>query len=287
MKKFYLFSMALVALVMTSRGQSCGVSTGFAFPFSFSGGCYVYVTGALPDAQIRAYNGTTLLNVTTGSTNSSGIGQVFFTCGQTITRVLLVKGSVVCEINGANIAALASLPIKLTAFSARVTTDNAASLQWNSEFELDSYNYIVQRSTDGRNFTNIGAVAAAGNSIRRIGYDFKDIQLGTGVAYYRLKMVDIDGKSEYSKIIYVNNRKIMSPGGGLSVFPNPFRGEIQLKDVLTADVNSRNIHVYNAMGKEIRFAVTGANAITVDAGAPAGVYILRVKDQSFKLVKQD
>ena len=288
MKKFYLFSMALLAIVMTTKAQpGCGVTTGFAFPFTFSGQCYVFVTGALPNAQIRAYNNVTLLNTTTASTDASGTGTVFFTCGQTINRILLVRGTLVCEIPAINIAALASLPIKLSRFSAQVTGDNAAALQWTSEFELDSYNYIVQRSTDGRNFVNIGAVAASGNTIKRMGYDFKDASLGTGVAYYRLKMVDIDGKSEYSKIVYVNNKKSGFGGGQLAVFPNPFRSDIQLKDVPAADVNRKNIRLYNAMGKEINYTISGSNAITVDASAPAGVYILRVKEQTFKLVKEN
>jgi hypothetical protein len=124
-----------------------------------------------------------------------------------------------------------------------------------------------------------------------LNYGFNDEQGGNGTAYYRLKMVDIDGKSEYSTVVYVNNRKGASTEI-LSVFPNPFRSTIQLRGVNAGDVNRKNIRVFNSMGKEINYSVTGSNAITLDPSLPAGVYILKVQSQAntqaqvYKLMKE-
>ena len=72
----------------------------------------------------------------------------------------------------------------------------------------------------------------------------------------------------------------------LSVFPNPFRSEVQLKGVTTSDVNRKNVKIYNAMGGEVAYRVIGGNSIVVDPSLPKGVYILRVKGQAFKLFKE-
>ena len=61
---------------------------------------------------------------------------------------------------------------------------------------------------------------------------------------------------------------------------------MQIVGISAADVNRRSIRLYNAAGKEIGFSVTGSNAITIDASAPSGIYILRVMDKTFKLVKE-
>jgi hypothetical protein len=281
MKKIYLLLLAVTALYSASTAQC---PNGFAFPFKYNG-CYVFVTGTLPNADISVYSGVQRINTTEAQTNSNGQGTVFFDCNQTITRVILTTSTgTVCEISGANIAALAVLPVKLSDFRVQVKNNNTAAIQWASSFELDSYKYIVLRSTDGINYIPVSEVLASGNSMKTQGYKFDDITLGNGAAFYRLKMVDIDGRSELSKVVYINNKK--GAGGTLSVFPNPFRGDIQLVGITTSDINKRSIRVYSIGGKEINYSVTGANAITIDPSVPRGVYILRVKEQTYKLVKE-
>ncbi|HET9276707.1 MAG TPA: T9SS type A sorting domain-containing protein, partial [Flavitalea sp.] len=88
----------------------------------------------------------------------------------------------------------------------------------------------------------------------------------------------------YTKIIYLNNG--VASIGALSVFPNPFRSEVQLKGVTASDVNSKNIKIYNAMGSEVNYRVVGGNSIAIDPSLPRGVYILRLKGEVFKLFKE-
>ena len=286
MKKLYLYLTMSAALLITTNAKSqCPNPNGLAFPFKYTTQCYVHVVNTLPNADINVYAGVTRINTTEGQTEADGTGTVFYNCSQTITRVLMTKpdGSV-CEISGNQIAVLATLPIKLSSFKARIKGNNTAALEWTSSFELQSEKYYVQRSIDGRTYTTIGTVNAAGNSMQALRYNFDDGQLGERAAFYRLQMVDIDGRTEASKAVYVNNK--MAASGSFSVFPNPFRSDLQITGITAADVNRKSIRVYNAAGKEFGFTVTGANAITIDANAPRGIYILRVQDKTFKLVKE-
>jgi hypothetical protein len=286
MKKLYLLFMAVTAFITTTTAQ-CPNPNGKALPFNYPTECYVYVTMTLPNADINVYNGVTRINTTDGQTDALGAGMVFYNCATPITLILLTRpDGTVCEISGDDIGVPATLPVKLSAFNAQLKSNGSVSIQWASEFEVESEKFVVQRSLDGVNYTNIGEVASAGFSMSTKRYSLDDAQLGERDAYYRLNMVDIDGKSEFSKSIYVNNRKGNAGNASLKVFPNPFRADIQIVGVSASEVNRRNIKVYTVAGKEINYTISGSNAITLDNRAPRGVYILRIHDKTFKLIKE-
>ena len=176
------------------------------------------------------------------------------------------------------------IPIKIKSFTAHPQNDNSVLLKWASSFEISSYQYVIQKSKDGRTFSDIGDLQAAGNSVATINYSFSDREMLNGAAYYRLKLVDLDGSVDYTKIIYINNG--VATLTSLSVFPNPFRSEVQLKGVTTSEVNRKNIKVYNAMGSEVNYRVVGGNSIVIDPTVPKGIYFLRLKGQSYKLFKE-
>lgn len=287
MKKLYLYALAVVALFgsASAYGQC---PNGLAFPIKYSSGCFVFVTAALPDADILVFSDLENITETAGTTNAEGTGTVFYECGRTITRILLTReDGTVCEIPANRIAAESPLPtpIKLGSFKAVVRDNNKPTLEWTSLLELESSKYIVERSLNGDSYQAIGEIEAAGNSYSTLRYSFTDASLGAQDAYYRLKMVDIDGSFEYSHTVYVNLSKNGS-AGALKVFPNPFKSTVQLGGISAADVNRNNIRVYTLTGQQVNFTVSGANAITIDAGVPAGIYILRVKDKTFRLLKE-
>jgi hypothetical protein len=190
-----------------------------------------------------------------------------------------------------NAPAAGTLPIKLSALTGRLNTETEATLAWTSSLEENSFKYEVQRSADGKNFVTVGTVKAAGTSLEAVKYSFKDPLPGAGGYFYRLNMVDIDGRTELSKVVYVNSKK----GSGIvtKLFPNPFNSEVQLIGATSADLNTPGVvKVFNLSGQQISFKVVGANAIAIDPSAPKGMYLLKFKpkgdgqaDQIFKLMK--
>lgn len=284
MKKIYTLVLGLVmtALFATEvKAQSCAA---LAYPYRYPSSCYVLIVNGTPGADVTLFggNGTVRINVNpvgVDKIKADGTATVFFNCNSSVVGINLTGPTGGCSVSF--IAAEANLPIKLKSFTGSLSGSNVV-LKWTSALEVTSSHYEVEKSTDGKSYTTIATVKAAGNSFSDLDYSYTDSKF-SATAFYRLKMVDIDGHVGYSKVVYVSN----GSGGTttLSVFPNPFKSEIQLKGVSAAEVNKQNIKVFNAAGKEIGYRLNGANSIMIDASAPEGIYILRLKDQTYKLMK--
>lgn len=304
MKKFYLFSMALLAYVATanaqaSTGQCPGGDPIFVRNIKYvtTGGttyCVVIINNTWPNANITVLGkNNSGVDVTIPTSITPAPANIFtdfdstgtfqYDCNlYTAEKISVSKlGSGTCV---TLIPPAASLPIKLTAFTGRLQTESSVRLDFTSVIELNSFQYVIERSADGKTFTSVGNIKASGNSAQEIKYDYIDQLPGAGGYFYRLKLVDIDGSAEYSKVVYVNSKK----GAGIitKVFPNPFTSEIQLIGATSADLNTPgNIKVFSITGQQIKFRIVGANAISIDQSAPTGMYIIKVKDQNFKVSK--
>lgn len=92
-----------------------------------------------------------------------------------------------------------TVPVRLSKWEA-VPADNKVKLDWASSAEINTSHFIIERSADGVHFTPIETIQAAGNSQGTIRYYKEDKNPLTGRSYYRLKMVDLDGKSDYSTV---------------------------------------------------------------------------------------
>jgi Secretion system C-terminal sorting domain len=207
------------------------------------------------------------------------IACVSYPCGTTIGSITACGAVNCCS---APFVAEGPLPIILIDFKASLDQQGKAFLNWSSAIEINSKSYIIEKGTNGRDFSAVGEVASSGSGAATINYSFADKNAISGRTYYRLKMLDTDGKFEYSKVVAVN-AKI---GNGVTAGPNPFTNSIQLYGMPSAELSKKNIQVLNAVGQQISYTVTGANTITLDEAAPKGVYIVKVKDQQFKMLKQ-
>lgn len=293
MKKIYLLSGVMTLLLFSLSANSQIVCPGPNPPVVrhisyFVNGheiCAIYVENMLPNAPVTLFGpGLTLIPSASGTvvvTDASGFACYIYDCSKTPVRISS------CDIPGccsSPVPVRTILPVRLTKFNSRLLNDNSVSLDWTSVTELNSNKYVVERSSDGRNFEAVGTLNSAGNSARAINYQFTDKLSVPGGYFYRLNQVDIDGKSEYSKVVYVNSGK--NSGRITSVFPNPFRQDIQIVGITAGDLNSKNVRLYNTAGQQVGYRVSGANAIAIDDINPKGIYILKVKDQMFKLIKQ-
>lgn len=91
-----------------------------------------------------------------------------------------------------------AIPVELVYFGARQVNKSTA-LSWQTAAEQNSKRFDVERSTDGVRFVKIGSVQAAGNSNQLKKYGFTDPYPEQGINYYRLRLVDHDGKSTLSE----------------------------------------------------------------------------------------
>ena len=80
-------------------------------------------------------------------------------------------------------------------------------LSWETSYEENTNLFIVEKSTDGMSFKNVGTVEASGDTDEENAYRYMDTGLGVEKSYYRLKVVDEDGTSSYSQVATVNKTK--------------------------------------------------------------------------------
>jgi hypothetical protein len=172
------------------------------------------------------------------------------------------------------VTAPAPLPVALTAFTATATGPAAVRLAWATASEKNSARFEVERSTDGRTFAPIGAVAAAGSSSALHRYEWLDRQLPPGAPrrYYRLKQVDTDGTFAYSPVRVV---ALAGAAAGLSLYPNPAHGGAA---TLTGATPGTVVSVFDALGRWVTSVpadAMGTAALALPAGLPTGVYVVR------------
>lgn len=129
-----------------------------------------------------------------------------------------------CSHSG-KISATGSLPVVLTPLKGYYS-HGVSYLFWSSLQESNSSHFEIQRSNDGLSFYNVGKVQAKSSSDTEVDYKFADIHTGAGANYYRLKLLDKDGRFQYSNIFMVN---VAIMGIDVTaIYPGPFVDKINV-----------------------------------------------------------
>ena len=170
------------------------------------------------------------------------------------------------------------LPVSLLSFTAKAEKE-AAQLNWRTANETDNKGFGIEHSTDGVYFTTVGTVAGGGNAAAAKDYSFTHLTPAAGINYYRLKQMDLDGRSKYSEV------KKVDFGTRPSMFvlkTNPVHEEAILNFVSS---NNRILilQVLDATGKTVTqrqwSIAAGQNTMWLNTAALAkGVYYVQVKD---------
>ncbi len=164
-------------------------------------------------------------------------------------------------------------------------------ISWKTAYEGNAHRFEIEKSTDGVTFRVIGFVGAKGSNST---YTFTDDKLSSTANYYRLRMVDADGRAAYSRTILLkdNGTSILLT----AVRPNPFTSEItvsfsstqsQIVTLLLLDAAGRSV-----ARKQVA-SIQGASEakLTGLTNLPKGMYILKVNCNGSifqeKLVKID
>ncbi|WP_367391047.1 T9SS type A sorting domain-containing protein [Lewinella sp. LCG006] len=180
------------------------------------------------------------------------------------------------------------LPVALN-FLAAEAVGKTARIYWQTSAESGSDYFTVEQSTDGRNFTKIGTLAAAGFSQDIRDYELYDLQPASGINYYRLLQVDYDGTIHNEGIVTV--RFDGGPPPPLNLFPNPVVDFTTVRWATAAEA----LHLVDAQGKLLQTipldATSDGGTKQLDMSAyPAGIYFVRSVGQKdsevCKLIKK-
>lgn len=97
------------------------------------------------------------------------------------------------------------LPVELYSFEGS-TIDGMNLITWSTASEHNSDYFVIERSVDGENWSDITKVMASGNSNTLINYSYIDNSFNRVINYYKLRQVDFDGVYKTYGPIMVDNR---------------------------------------------------------------------------------
>lgn len=168
------------------------------------------------------------------------------------------------------------LSAEISALQASLTEERNVQLDWQSFTETQHDYFEIQRTRDRESFESIGKVAGNGTSSAAHAYDFLDTEPFNGRSWYRLKLVDQNGKVGYSEIREVNLEAILLEG----VYPNPASEQVTLEVELT-EPGMVKVCLADLMGKTIQWKesalMKGKQQILMDVSEiAAGAYFLRL-----------
>ncbi|TXB62016.1 hypothetical protein [Phaeodactylibacter luteus] len=186
------------------------------------------------------------------------------------------------------------LAVSLAAFTAEVF-GREVLLRWHTLTEEHSHQFILERSQDGRNFTNIGEVPAAGYSQSPQHYHWADRAPSSGYHYYRLWEVALDGTQSICGSVQVHLSA--EAAFELEAYPNVFSDFVQVEWTAAAGAVEGSLLVLNYQGQVVYQKALGKLAfsegglkLTDVMNWPKGGYLLVIEAgrsvRSVHLLKQ-
>jgi hypothetical protein len=176
-----------------------------------------------------------------------------------------------------------ALPVELISFTGK-TMGNTNSIQWMTASEINNAGFELHRSNDGKGFSQIAKLATKalnGQSALPLQYEWVDMQPKPGHNYYKLKQLDIDGRTNESEVIDVYRS---TDGSMVRVYPNPAIAQIYLEwDSQKAEIIE--IQLLDMSGRMVQQVVVRATegintqVLHVESLSP-GLYTLqRIQDK--------
>jgi hypothetical protein len=171
-----------------------------------------------------------------------------------------------------------TLPVPLLQFNGN-SNGSKAVLNWKVANESDLKEYVVEKSTDGRNFTDAGTVAALNTSAVKE-YSFTDANTtSAAILYYRLRNTSKDGRYTLSNIVSI---RFGAEKNAMTVYPNPARTYVVM-NIQSAETTTGTARILNASGQVVFTqqvsVMKGSTAITLNnlGSLGSGIYHVSVR----------
>ena len=171
------------------------------------------------------------------------------------------------------------LPLVLNQFNATLS-GKKVNLNWVTGMEKELSHFVIERSVNGVDYVEAGKVSAKGSSNVKIDYNYQDMlnSSAKGMLYYRLKMVDIDNKYQYSPVRVIRVAELNDEVKILA-YPNPVTTELRV--TLPQDWQNTKLAfaLYNVNGQLVKQVVNNRSGQTETINVsdiPVGLYMMKV-----------
>jgi hypothetical protein len=218
--------------------------------------------------------GTVTLYATCATTTTSKLIKVVDATGYNVTPTATASTIATAITNtafrGVAFAPVQSsaLPLNFIHFTSK-NSGNQALLNWEMAADDNCKYFIVERSTNGKDFDAIANIKAERN---KTVYGYRETYLAEGLAYYRIIGVEESGEKTYSSTHFVQFKVKQN----FVSYPNPVtNGELTLS---LADYGVKDITIFNSFGQPVKSAYFCNTSTKINISQlPKGMYYIQLK----------
>lgn len=163
------------------------------------------------------------------------------------------------------------VPVELLFFKGSLTPNSNIELKWATATETNNSHFVVERSRDGKNFSEVVKVNPNGTGFSLItqNYITWDYSPYPGLSYYRLRQVDKNGDFEIFDMISVRTDKKSQ----VLIYPNPTASSLNIE--ATEDYENASLRILNFVGQEVINTTLLSDQRSIDlSDLPSGIYYL-------------
>lgn len=213
---------------------------------------------------------------------SNGLATAYSTVGSAYYSDFSIPGFSEFWLNG-NLSA-SPLPVELTSFQANCTQEQKVELTWTTASEHNSSHFVIERTVDGEEWSQIATVQSAGNSNSLLSYSIIDQERLAQTVYYRLTQVDVDGASKVYDPVSINCIDL-DGRNSIRTYPNPSNSDFQVE--INSGQEAENVKLdildsHGALLKSLNIKLNnGITLINLDVNtfSPGLYYIVIENDQ--------
>jgi hypothetical protein len=185
------------------------------------------------------------------------------------------------------------VPIQLASYTASVIRGHDVEVAWHTVSETNNYGFEIYRKRgDVDSWTTVGFVQGYGTTLAPHSYSYLDRSVPFGKYHYRIRQLDLDGKSETFPEMEVNVG--LEPGKFVLAqnYPNPFNPSTAI-EFIVPQAGWVTLKVYNLLGQEVATLQDGnveANKVNEKefnaGGLASGLYYYQLRGAGTILTKR-
>jgi hypothetical protein len=163
------------------------------------------------------------------------------------------------------------LPIHIQDFNAKAQNETV-KLSWVTAQEFNNNYFILQRSIDGIEWSDLERIEGQGTSEELSFYQYNDLHPQTGTNYYRLIQFDFDGNRTYSNVKAVDFDQHYP--NQLQLYPNPSTGIVNIQ--LGQNLPVKSIRIFNSLGQLVEHYSNSETVLNLNH-LEKGIYHLEIE----------
>ncbi len=188
---------------------------------------------------------------------------------------ILVGPAIADASTGNGFVVYSILPVRFLAFDAEKKQDKIL-ITWATDQEKNNSHFKVERSVDGATWSSIGVVFP--NETGTVNkYTYTDAVSTSPVVYYRIRQVDVDGGSSFSKVQVVRNQDVKAIAQVFSPSQNSIR--VAFAQPLRAGLQ---IRVFSSNGQLVSTKSVASSTSRTDLAVNSGkgIYVVQLVDSN-------